>query len=321
MPVPMRSSRSGGTALSTLSTIRAVPPSVTRLTWAPAMLTPAAPSSTPTVPTTPGRSAYTRNTRWGVGAMSTSKPSTSVSRSACRGPLSVPGDGDRRAVGQHAVDARAASGGRGSPRRSCSCTSTPALGGQRRGVDEGHLVLHDVGEHALERRQLQHRRRRRPPARRAPRRRRGRRPRRRAPVKTRPSFSTSGSARPDLLHDDAARLHVDRVGHELARERQADRARDRDAGLVLRLDRGRTEVRSDDDRREGEQRRRRRRLGLEDVEPGAGHGARGQRLGQRRLVDQAAPRRVDDPHRRLAQRELLGADQPHRLRASSAGGC
>src|SRR3954453_4936236 len=36
--------------------LRAPPPRVARLTWAPAMFPPASPSAAPTVPTTPGRS-------------------------------------------------------------------------------------------------------------------------------------------------------------------------------------------------------------------------------------------------------------------------
>ena len=52
----------------------------------------------------------------------------------------------------------------------------------------------------------------------------------------------------------------------------------------------------------------RRRLGLEDVDRGAGDLALVEGLGQRGLVDQAAPGAVDDPHRGLHPGDLGGAD-------------
>ena len=107
--------------------------------------------------------------------------------------------------------------------------------------------------------------------------------------------------------DDAAG-DVDRVGHELAREREAHRLRDRDARLLLRLVGRRTEVRRDDDVRQREQRRLARRLRHEHVEAGAGDPLRDERVVQRVLVDEAAAGDVDDEGGRLHLRELLGAD-------------
>ena len=126
--------------------------------------------------------------------------------------------------------------------------------------------------------------------------------------------------RPDVLVDHAAGLHVDRVRHELALQRELDAARHREAGLVLRLGRRRAQVRGDHDVVEGEQRRGGGRLGREDVQPGAGDPALGERVGQRLLVDQAAAGGVDDAHARLDAGQLLLADQPERLGRLAAGG-
>ena len=53
-------------------------------------------------------------------------------------------------------------------------------------------------------------------------------------------------------------------------------------------------------------------LGIEHVERGAGDPARLQRLDQRRLIDDRAARRIDQPCRRLHERELGGAHQSDR---------
>ena len=94
---------------------------------------------------------------------------------------------------------------------------------------------------------------------------------------------------------------VDGVGNELAAEREAHRARDRDARLLLRLVGGGAEVRRDDDVRQVEQARGRaalgRRLAREDVEAGAGDLAGRERRVERVLVDEAAARDVDDEAR------------------------
>jgi hypothetical protein len=101
-------------------------------------------------------------------------------------------------------------------------------------------------------------------------------------------------AGPDVLGDDAASLDVHRVGHELALQSQAHRARDREPCLLLSLDRGGAQVRGDDDVVQAEQRRGRGRLLDEHVHAGAPDLARAHRVGERRLVDEAAARGVDD---------------------------
>ena len=57
---------------------------------------------------------------------------------------------------------------------------------------------------------------------------------------------------------------------------------------------------------------RRKGLGIEDVERCASDLARLQRSDQGCLVDDRAARRVDQPRRRLHERQLDGADQPGR---------
>ncbi len=72
-------------------------------------------------------------------------------------------------------------------------------------------------------------------------------------------------------------------------------------------------MRRDDHRRQGEQRRVDARLRGEHVEGGAGDAPRRHRLGQGRLVDDAAPGRVDDPEVGLGLGQQIGADQAHGL--------
>ena len=126
-------------------------------------------------------------------------------------------------------------------------------------------------------------------------------------------------ARADVLGDDPA-LHVDRVGHELAGERQPHRPGHGDPGLLLRLVGAGAEVRRGDDGLEVEQRGVGARLGREDVDARAGDPAVLERGVERVLVDDAAAGGVDDDDRRLDQRELVGADQARPSRASWAGG-
>ena len=78
--------------------------------------------------------------------------------------------------------------------------------------------------------------------------------------------------------------------------------------VLLRLGRGRAQVRRADDVGQAEQRAVLGRLDLEHVEGGAGHVARFQRLGQRPLVDQAAARAVDDAHALLGLLQRGGID-------------
>ena len=121
--------------------------------------------------------------------------------------------------------------------------------------------------------------------------------------------------------DDAAG-DVDGIRNQVALEREPDRSRDRDAGLLLRLLGDRTEVRGDDDVRQVEQREAPSPPSGgsrdEDVEPGAGDHAGGEGRVQRILVDQAAAGDVDDVRGRLHERELRGADHARSSRESSA---
>ena len=193
-----------------------------------------------------------------------------------------------------------------------------ALGREERCVDVGHLVLDDVGEDALEGGELEHLdvvlgdlaahldvdllgdlagQRGEDPA----------------------ELLGQRDAGPDVLGDDAA-LDVDRVGHELAGQREPDRAGDRDAGLLLRLVGGGAEVRRGHDVVELEERAVGARLGREHVEPGRGDPALLERGVERDLVDDAAAGGVDEDQRGLDPVQLLVADQAERSRASWAGG-
>ena len=158
--------------------------------------------------------------------MSTSKPLTSTSRSFWPMPDEGAADRDLRPVGEGAADRDqvAVVGALGVGHEAYG--GAP-LGREQRRVHVGHLVLDDVGEDALERRQLEHLdvelrdlaahldvdllgdlagQRGEDPA---------------EPLGER-------DARAHLLGDHAA-LHVDRVGHQLAGEREPHRAGDRDA--------------------------------------------------------------------------------------------
>ncbi len=119
-------------------------------------------------------------------------------------------------------------------------------------------------------------------------------------------------ARTDILGDRAT-LHVDRVGHELTRQCELDRPRDRRARLLLGLVGARAQVRSHDDVVELEQRAGRRRLGREDVETDAADAALLQRDRERVFVDEPAASSVDDDDAGLDHGELALADQVERL--------
>ena len=125
---------------------------------------------------------------------------------------------------------------------------------------------------------------------------------------------------PDVLRDGAAGLHVDRVGHELAPQRELDRMGHRRSGLLLRLGGAGPEMRRHHDVRQAEQRRTRRRLRDEDVDAGAAEMPAPDRLGQRVLVDESTAGRVDEHGAGSHGGQLLLAEQPHGLRASWAGG-
>jgi hypothetical protein len=119
--------------------------------------------------------------------------------------------------------------------------------------------------------------------------------------------------RAHFLGDHAAGLHVDRIGYELALQRQLHALGDREAGLVLCLMRRGAEVRRGHDVVELEQRRVGARLLGEHVHAHTGHATIGQGLGESLLVDEATARGVDDPHIGLDQLQFLGADQAHGL--------
>src|SRR5699024_9294060 len=110
-------------------------------------------------------------------------------------------------------------------------------------------------------------------------------------------------ARADQVVDRAAG-DVDRVGDELAGQGQAHGLRDRDAGLLLRLGGGGTQVRGEGDVVELEELRGRPalggRLGGVHVQRGGRDPAGGERLVQRLLVDQPAAGGVDHVEEGLA---------------------
>ena len=116
----------------------------------------------------------------------------------------------------------------------------------------------------------------------------------------------------DVLGDDAA-LDVHRVRDQLAGEREAHRAGDRDARLLLRLVRGGAEVRGADDLVELEERGVGAGLLRVHVEAGAGDAALLEGGVQRRLVDDPAARGVDDADRRLDLVQRLVADETEGL--------
>ena len=127
------------------------------------------------------------------------------------------------------------------------------------------------------------------------------------PSSTSPWTRTAGSstrvfgerqARADVLGDHAA-LHVHRVRHQLTGEREAHRLGDRDARLLLRLVSRGAEVRGAHDLVELEERGVRTGLLRVHVQARAGDPALLQRVEQRLLVDDPAPRGIDDPDVRL----------------------
>ena len=109
--------------------------------------------------------------------------------------------------------------------------------------------------------------------------------------------------------------HVDRVADFAVEQGGADRLRDFDADIFLRLRRAGAEVRGEDDvsrSRSGEICGR--RLHLEDVERRGGDVAVRERCAESRFVDQAAAGAVDDAHALLAEREAAVIEHVLRLR-------
>ena len=127
--------------------------------------------------------------------------------------------------------------------------------------------------------------------------------------------------RADVLGDDAAGLHVDRVGDELALQRQPHRAGHGGAGLVLRLGGRGAQVRRDDGVRQPEQRAvgawapwRRRRCPAAPTWPdfSASASAASSTSPPRAALTMITPRLVVASSR--------GADQARASPGSSAGG-
>ena len=160
-----------------------------------------------------------------------------------------------------------------------------ALGRQQRHVDVGDGALDDPGEDALERGQLEHLdvvvhdlapdldvdRLRDLSG---------------EPGEDPAELLGQRDAGPHVLGDDPA-LHVDRVRHQLAGQREPHRAGHGQPGLLLRLVGGGAEVRGRHHVVQLEQRAVHARLGGEDVEPGRRDPALLQRGVQRLLVDDA----------------------------------
>ena len=242
--------------------------------------------------------------------MSTSKPLTSTSRSFWAMPIRVPltetCEPSAR-VPRSVIRLRWS----GLSRVGDEAYGGAALGREQRRVHVGHLLLDDVGEDALEGGQLEHldvvlgdla-----------------------AHLDVELLGDLAGEAGEDpaellgerqpgpyVLGDHAA-LDVDRVGDQLAGQREPHRPRDGDAGLLLGLVGRGAEVGGGDDVLELEQRAVGAGLGGEHVEPGGGDPAGLEGVEERGLVDDAAPGGVDQHQLRLGLRELVGADQADRL--------
>ena len=276
----------------------------------PAMLTSASPRILPTVPIIPGRSCVGEEGEV-LGRLEVDHEVVDLDQ-----PFAL-GDPDQGAGDRHlgAVGERAADGDQVAVVRTLGIGQQAdldaALGGEQRGVHVGDLVLDDVGEDALERRQLEH-----------------------LDVvlddlaahldvdllghlagqggEDPAELLDERDAGADVLGDHAA-LHVDRVRHQLARERQPHGPGDRDAGLLLGLVGRGAEVRGGDDVLELEEGRVGARLLGEHVEAGCCDPAGLEGVVQRALVDDATAGGVDEHQPRPRDRELVGADQPDGL--------
>ncbi len=118
---------------------------------------------------------------------------------------------------------------------------------------------------------------------------------------------------PHLVGDVPPQIHVDCRQHELTSQRRCHRFRHRNAGFILGLSRGGTEVRREHHLRQIAQRTVPERLLGEDVEGGSRHFAGGDRLRQRVLVDDVASGGVHDAHSVLHLGERIGPDEPFGL--------
>ena len=111
-----------------------------------------------------------------------------------------------------------------------------------------------------------------------------------------------------------ATLDVDGIGHQLASEREANRASDRDTRLLLRFVGRSAEVRGRHHVLQGEERGIRARFLGVHIQSSAGDTTFHHRGVQGRLVDDAPSGGVDDVHRRFHFAKGLLADQADRLR-------
>src|SRR2546427_1677618 len=117
------------------------------------------------------------------------------------------------------------------------------------------------------------------------------------------------------------RGYVDRVLDDAPAEEVGDLLRDGDRDVHLRLaGRGAEVWRADHLLHPEERMAGRRRLLLEHVEGRAGHLAALDGRGERRLVDDAAARAVDDAHAAPHTRDRARADEPARLGRERGGG-
>ncbi len=187
----------------------------------------------------------------------------------------------------------------------------PTVGGQRRCVDERHLLVDHRGEQAAQRRQPQdldifgsqlaahlH----------------GQRHRGRIGQRTDQQTELAHQVQPGrhLLADGSA-ADVDGVRHELAGQGQLHAGGHIGAGPVLRLGGRGTQVRGHHDLGQLEQRAVGARFGREHVQAGGAHVAAGDGVGQGLLVDQAAAGGVDDDDARLGLGQVLLAEQARGL--------
>ena len=116
--------------------------------------------------------------------------------------------------------------------------------------------------------------------------------------------------RPQPLHHLAGHgRHVHRVADGSGGQVFDHRLADDQGHVLLRVLRAPAQVRGGDEVRQGQQGIRARRLLLENVSGRSGQPARLQRGAQRRLIHDAAARRVDESGRRLHEGELIRPEE------------
>ena len=133
-----------GTAVVVARTITADPGVGVRPTSMSAMLTPASPSSVPTMPITPGRSSLRTTSMWSAGGTSTAWSSIITMRCSPRRPPSVPAIVVAAAAERDQVDVV------GRRCRADLADLDAVLLGQLRRVDVGDRLVADAAEQALQ---------------------------------------------------------------------------------------------------------------------------------------------------------------------------